>query len=286
MTTPITGINENEFLQNYQNIQQQQLANNMSIRPTLQYGVDKGELTEKDAVSYLQTGSMSQEGQSALTNLVTRLNENYNAMMEFFQTNNDVGENEEEISAMEKSKIDMIMSDGITTDEELQEVLENSETEETEEEPMEEEMEEEGDAERVAEVIAAFNAFMDDLEAGKDISEMSAEDHPGINAMDFNMIISDYADDKIIGNGDRKGQFQDGNIFTAAKERLAEDTQSGKLKNSGIKIEDQDDGRGYDADKGEDYKISEREKSRQEEKAKEENNSSSSNNDNKGKPRR
>ena len=210
MTTPITGIDSNEFLQSQdiQQIQQQQLLNNKAIRPTLQYGVDKGELTEKDAVSYLQTGSMSQEGQSALSALVQRLNENYNTIMEFFQTNEDVGENEEEITSAEKAKIDVVMSDGIATDEELQEVLEEtSQEEETEEEPVEEEppMEEPGGNWRADQVNAAFEAFLSDLEEGKGFD---INNHKGINAVDYNGIVADFLDDGIVGNGARVDQFE------------------------------------------------------------------------------
>jgi len=256
MTTPITGIDSNEFLQSQdiQQIQQQQLLNNKAIRPTLQYGVDNGELTEKDAVSYLQTGSMSQEGQSALSALVQRLNENYNQMMEFFQTNEEVGENEEEISTAEKAKIDMVMSDGICTDEELAEILDEAAAEEeaAEEEEVEEEepmMEEEGKPWRHDEVVGAFEAFLDDLEAGKDINEMSASDHPGINAADFKRIVSDYKDDQTIGNGAAKDQFEDNTIYNDVVSRLEKDVKSGKLDDR-VKVQDSNDNRTYDSGTG------------------------------------
>lgn len=251
MTTPITGITSNDFLQSQnlekiKNMQKQLFANNIAIQSTLQYGLETNELEEKDVASFLKGDSMSEEGFSAFTDLIQRLKDNYNSMMEFFQTNSEVGENKEIMSTSEKAKIDMIMLDGICTDEELTYILEETETETKTEEVEEEPKEEESKPWRHDEVVGAFEAFLDDLEAGKDINQMSASDHPGINAADFNRIVNDYKDDQTIGNGAAKAQFEDDTIYNDVVKRIEEDIKSGKLDDR-VKVHDNDDNRAYDS---------------------------------------
>lgn len=257
MTTPINGITSNDFLQlqdleKTQQMQKQLLMNTPSVTSTLQYGLETKELTEEDVASFLEGNSMSKEGMSAFANLVKRLNDNYNRMMEFFQTNAEVGENEEAFSSLEKIKINMVMFDGICTDEELTYILEEAETEKVEEEPQEE-----SKPWRHDEVVGAFEAFLDDLEAGKDINQMSASDHPGINAGDFNRILNDYKDDQTIGNGAAKDQFEDDTIYNDVVKRIEEDVKSGKLDDR-VKVHDNDDNRAYDSKPGEEDKIKKR----------------------------
>lgn len=178
---------------------------------TINYGEQKGEISEEDAKNALAGKDMSADGQSAFQELKARLQENLSKVLDFFSNNKEVGENNSAFSDEEFSKLDTIMSDGIVTDEELAEIVKNAD--ETKEAKEAQESEEAGEPGRAEEVKAAFDAFMSDLASGE---EFDINKHKGINEGDYNGIINDFKDDGIIGNGARRDQFMDNTIYEHA----------------------------------------------------------------------
>ena len=186
----------------------------------LNYGLEKGEIEQSDYDKAVKGEEMSSDGQTAFAALKERLSANFTKLMEYLSNNEEVGEKEEAFSTLEQTKLDTIMADGIVTDEELSEVTgeETEETEEVEEaeeaeEAEAEEPEEAGKPGRSEEVKAAFDAFMSDLEQGKDFD---IKNHIGINEADYKGIVSDFKDDGIVGNGARREQFKDNTIYEHA----------------------------------------------------------------------
>lgn len=182
---------------------------------TINYGEQKGEISEEDAKNALAGKEMSAEGQSAFQKLKARLQENLSKVLDFFSNNKEVGENNSAFSDEEFSKLDTIMSDGIVTDEELAEIVKNADEakEEAQESKKDQKPKEAGEPGRAEEVKAAFDAFMSDLVAER---EFDIKKHPGINEGDYNGIINDFKDDGIIGNGARREQFMDNTIYEHA----------------------------------------------------------------------
>lgn len=232
-----------------------------STRSAIQYGVTKGEISQEDANKVLSGQQMSEDGQSAFDKLIKRLQDNLSKVLDFFSNNDESGDNNEAFSGNEFTKINTLMADGIVSDEELEAVT--KEIKEAEEAKKAEEAEEAKKAEqprpwRKGQVVGAFNAIMDDLIAGKDISEISIDDHPGISKGDFERIKADYADDGVMGNGATKSQFKDDNIYNEVKARLVKEKNNGTLDQLKVKpkIENGDDNTGYDSETGEDYKLS------------------------------
>ena len=191
----------------------------------LNYGLEKQEIQQSDYDKAIKGEQMSADGQTAFAALKERLSANFAKLLEFFSSNKETGENGEALNDKEQAEFDAIMADGIVTDEELakyeeeiqefeEEQAEEAEEAPAEEEPMEEEpMEEEGKPGRSEEVNAAYDAFISDLEAGR---EFDVKNHPGISEGDYKGIVSDFKDDGIVGNGARKDQFCDNTIYEHA----------------------------------------------------------------------
>ena len=235
------GLTSSEYLnQNGYNraLTQEQAAKISVFLPSqmaaLNYGLQKQEIEQSDYDKAIKGEQMSTDGKAAFAALTERLSANFTKLLEYFSSNKKESEDEDAVNVKEQAAFNRIMADGIVTDEELAEYSEEIEkfeeeqaAEEAEEEaPVEEEpIEEEGKPGREEEVNAAFDAFLSDLTEGR---EFDVKNHPGISEADYKGIVSDFKDDGVIGNGDRKAQFESDNIAPRCGDLVAKAKAEGK----------------------------------------------------------
>ncbi len=206
----------------------------------IKYGFGKGDISQEDYDKAVKGENMSTDGETALKTWQQKFQVNWATLLEFFTNNDKVGENGESLTEEENEQIDNLMTNdtyGFITEEELEGVDESlaekakeaaEEAEKAGEEAPAAEEKPKGDEDREKQVNDAFDAFMKDYENGGNY-DYSKYEGTGITKSDYEGIVADYKDDKIIGNGAMKDQFESNNVSPYAA-KLAKASESSNIK--------------------------------------------------------